>query len=283
MTGRARPPDILGYPLVSLLFGLLVGALAVIIVGGNPFVVYKQLATAPACRGSLQWIPGNPFGVTVREARIAETNLISTIVSATPAVLAGCSVGFAFRCGLFNIGAGGQLVMGAIAVVHGRPLLGGGVAGMVLASIAGVLAASSTAPSRRAAGLPRSARGDLHDHAQLRRDPDRAVPGRASAARCRRRTAARRSPRSSTRGCAGRTCGASSRPGAHRRVRRAGRLVVYWIVLERTTLGYEVRAVGFNPEAARFGGISVPRAVVLAMGIAGAFAGPRGLGRDARP
>ena len=55
---------------------------------------------------------------------------------------------------------------------------------------------------------------------------------------------------------------------------------VYWLILERTTLGYEVRAVGFNPEAARYGGVSVPRAVVLAMGIAGAFAGLAGSGES---
>ena len=55
-----------------------------IIVGGNPLVVYKQLADGAGLPWLLQWIPGNPFGVTVREARIAETNLISTIVSATP-------------------------------------------------------------------------------------------------------------------------------------------------------------------------------------------------------
>ena len=58
---------------------------------------------------------------------------------------------------------------------------------------------------------------------------------------------------------------------------------VYWLILERTTLGYEVKAVGNNPEAARYGGVYVQRAVVLSMGIAGAFAGPRRLGRDARP
>jgi simple sugar transport system permease protein len=49
-------------------------------------------------------------------------------------------------------------------------------------------------------------------------------------------------------------------------------LVSYWIVLNRTTLGYEVRAVGFNPEAARYGGISVARSYVTAMAISGAFA-----------
>jgi simple sugar transport system permease protein len=55
-----------------------------------------------------------------------------------------------------------------------------------------------------------------------------------------------------------------------------GALVVYWAVLNRTTLGYEVRAVGFNPEAARYGGISVRRNYFLAMAISGAFAGIAG-------
>ena len=50
-------------------------------------------------------------------------------------------------------------------------------------------------------------------------------------------------------------------------------LVVFWITLNRTTLGYEVRAVGFNPEAARYGGINVARNYVLAMAISGFFAG----------
>ena len=53
-------------------------------------------------------------------------------------------------------------------------------------------------------------------------------------------------------------------------------LVVYWIMLNRTTLGYGVRAVGFNPEAARYGGISVSRNYFLAMAISGAFAGLAG-------
>ena len=53
-------------------------------------------------------------------------------------------------------------------------------------------------------------------------------------------------------------------------------LVVYALTLNRTTLGYEVRAVGFNPEAARYGGISVARNYFLAMAIAGLFAGLAG-------
>jgi simple sugar transport system permease protein len=55
-----------------------------------------------------------------------------------------------------------------------------------------------------------------------------------------------------------------------------GALVVYWLLLNRTTLGYGVKAVGFNPEAARYGGISVARNYFLAMAISGAFAGLAG-------
>ena len=53
-------------------------------------------------------------------------------------------------------------------------------------------------------------------------------------------------------------------------------LVVFYLVLNRTTLGYEVRAVGFNPEAAAYGGISVKKNLIRAMAISGAFAGLAG-------
>ena len=53
-------------------------------------------------------------------------------------------------------------------------------------------------------------------------------------------------------------------------------LVAFWVIISRTTLGYEVRAVGFNPEAARYGGISVARNYFLAMAISGVFAGLAG-------
>ena len=55
-----------------------------------------------------------------------------------------------------------------------------------------------------------------------------------------------------------------------------GALVVFWAILNRTTLGFEVRAVGFNPEAARYSGINVKRNYFLAMAISGAFAGLAG-------
>jgi len=53
-------------------------------------------------------------------------------------------------------------------------------------------------------------------------------------------------------------------------------LGVFWALLNRTTLGYEVRAVGFNPDAAAYGGINVRKNLVRAMAISGAFAGLAG-------
>ena len=53
-------------------------------------------------------------------------------------------------------------------------------------------------------------------------------------------------------------------------------LVVFWALINRTTLGYEVRAVGFNPDAAAYAGINVKKNLIRAMAISGAFAGLAG-------
>jgi simple sugar transport system permease protein len=53
-------------------------------------------------------------------------------------------------------------------------------------------------------------------------------------------------------------------------------VVVFWLLLNRSTIGYEVRAVGLNPEAARYGGMSVARNYVLVMAVCGVFAGLAG-------
>jgi ABC-type uncharacterized transport system permease subunit len=50
-------------------------------------------------------------------------------------------------------------------------------------------------------------------------------------------------------------------------------LLVFWVLLNRTVTGYEVRAVGFNPEAARAAGINLSRNYILVMAVCGLFAG----------
>jgi general nucleoside transport system permease protein len=53
-------------------------------------------------------------------------------------------------------------------------------------------------------------------------------------------------------------------------------VVVFWFLLNRSTTGYEVRAVGLNPEAARYSGMSVSKNYVLVMAVCGVFAGLAG-------
>ncbi|WP_306113806.1 MULTISPECIES: ABC transporter permease [unclassified Roseovarius] len=50
-------------------------------------------------------------------------------------------------------------------------------------------------------------------------------------------------------------------------------LAVFWVLIWRTRLGYNIRAVGQNPQAAHYAGINVPRTIIIAMAIAGGFAG----------
>jgi len=52
--------------------------------------------------------------------------------------------------------------------------------------------------------------------------------------------------------------------------------IVVYILLEKTSTGYEIKAVGFNPYASEYGGISISKNVVLAMAISGALAGLAG-------
>src|SRR6266516_3412568 len=53
-------------------------------------------------------------------------------------------------------------------------------------------------------------------------------------------------------------------------------LVIYWFIISRTTFGYELRVIGQNPRAAQYAGIPTKRNIFLVMAIAGAFAGLAG-------
>ena len=53
-------------------------------------------------------------------------------------------------------------------------------------------------------------------------------------------------------------------------------VIVFWILLNRSTIGFEVRAVGFNPEAARYSGMNVGKNYILVMAVCGLFAGLAG-------
>ncbi|HEX2426834.1 MAG TPA: ABC transporter permease [Gaiellaceae bacterium] len=214
----------------------------------------------------------------------AAANLQQTFVLWVPLVLTGLAVAFAFRCGLFNIGGQGQYLAGSIAAVliatelpkavdlPGGLLIvvtvvGAALAGAALAGIAGFLKATVGAHEVVTTimlnwiviwvgsyffGLG----GPFQTESSVAVPSSEDIPEQAKLPVF---------------------WGDPLLQGLHIGVFVAlAALVVYSLVLNRTTLGYEVRAVGHNPEAARYGGISVARNYFLAMATAGVFAGLAG-------
>jgi simple sugar transport system permease protein len=261
-------------PLLTAVLAFLIGGLVVLGTGSNPFTTYKAIFNGTGLNWLFPWVTGQ--GRT-----LAALNLQQTLLITTTLILTGLAVAFAFRCGMFNIGGQGQYFAGAyFAVWVGSSLAGlpsvlhiflavtiATLAGAAFAGIAGFLKATVGAhevittimlnwiafwvgsylfglggplQNSHQSFVPIS--NDVLDKAKLPvfwGDPL----------------------------LQGLDVGFFIAIGA---------LVVYWVVLNRTTLGYQVRAVGFNPEAARYGGINVPRNYVYAMAISGAFAGLAG-------
>ena len=108
--------------IISILFGLLVGALTLLIAGFNPIEAYGVM---------FEGIFGSPKYISW------------TIVKLTPLILTGISVAFAFKTGLFNIGAEGQYIIGSlVATLVGYFLKLPIVIHAIVAILAGCLAAA---------------------------------------------------------------------------------------------------------------------------------------------
>src|SRR5437879_9341985 len=133
-------------PLGSVLFAFVVGALICLVTGANPVDAYSGLL----CGG---------IGIACAQGENSALQISNTIVFLTPLITTGAAVALPFRAGLFNIGAEGQLIAGAIACTasggkfSGLPspillplvLLGVLAAGALCAGIAGVLRATGGA------------------------------------------------------------------------------------------------------------------------------------------
>src|SRR5438270_10054304 len=107
-SARKGPPRILrragralGVPLLSVLIAFVAGAIIVAVTGGNPLQAYQALI----CGG---------FGLFCTGGEPSILQLSNTLVFVTPLIMAGIAVALPFRAGMFNIGAEGQLIMGAI-------------------------------------------------------------------------------------------------------------------------------------------------------------------------
>lgn len=240
-------------PVVAVALALVLGAVLVKLGGKSPVAAYTAL---------------------VRGAFGGVGNLAETLINVTPLIFTGLAVAFSFRCGLFNIGAEGQLIMGQVAsawvgfALTGLPTF----VHMPLALVAGVAAGAAwgAVPGYLKArlGVHEVINTIMMNYIALYLSHYLVIgPLKAPGAL----------PVTPTIAPAARLWRFLPPTRLHLGVILAVAAVwLVYYVLFRTTLGYEIRAVGQNPEAARYGGISVRRNIVLAMVISGGLAGAAG-------
>ena len=245
-------------PVLATLAALGVFALILMTLGANPIEAYGALV----------------------EGAVGSPNAIAdTLVKATPLLLIGLGICIAFRGGVTNIGGEGQLVVGAIAatllglkfpempgfIIIPLALLLGFLAGGVWGGIPGILKAYfnvneilSTIMMNQIAvqGMNFLLRGPMIDPVQLQ--------------------AASRIPQTA------RLARVFDLPRLVPTRLHLGVLlaviaaVLVFIFLWRTTVGYRIRAVGLNADAAKYAGINVKRYMVLSLLLSGAFGGLAG-------
>lgn len=249
-------------PVVAFLLALSVGAVVVLFMAENPMHIYTVMF-----RGGLGSVDG--FGYA--------------LFSATPLILTGLAVAFAFRGGLFNIGGEGQLYMGTflcawvgfslrnMPAVMMVPIcilaaaLGGALWGVVpgvLKARFGVHEVINTIMLNFVAMLTTNF---LVNH--VYKEPGQMIPQTSEIA------PSAWIPRM-----------APLLQRLHIQLPRSNPLnyslllalmvaVLAWFILFRTRLGYEIRAVGLSQKAAEYGGIKVGAVLVLSMVISGVMAG----------
>jgi len=237
-------------PLIAVILALLVGAVILKISGASPIQAY--LALFKGSFGSLK-----TFGRTLEKA--------------TPLVFSGLAVAFAFKAGLFNIGAQGQLLFGALVsaiigfTVTGLPpyihaplaLLCGAIAGALYGVIPGALKTYTGAHEVITTIMLNYIAINITDY--LADGPLKDTsPGNIVA----------RTP----------SILDSAKIPSIQGIPLGFLLaiivaVIVWWFLWRTTVGFEIRTVGLNPNAARYAGMRVAFTVILTMVLSGFLAG----------
>jgi general nucleoside transport system permease protein len=261
-------------PLLTVLLAFLAGGLVILATGHNPLSTYKAIFDGTGLNWLLPW-------TSSADRPAAALNLQQTLIITTPLILTGLAVAFAFRCGLFNIGGQGQYLVGSYAAVYAGASLAGSpklfhvlvaiavaaAAGAVWAGIAGLLKATVGANEVITTIMLNYTAIYVGQYlfglgGPLQNDAQRSVPVSNDV------LIGARLPV---------FWGDPELQGLHIGLFIAlVALIVFWAVLNRSTTGYEVRAVGFNPEAARYGGMSVARNYFLVMAVCGVFAGMAG-------
>ncbi len=259
---RTEFEDLVIVPLFAFAVALILGAVTMLATG-------VDLATI-----------GRSY-VALLVGSVGSVNALSeTLVAAIPLVLAGLGLALGFRAGLFNIGAEGQILMGGLAaVIFGftfsalpfvilmpLSLLAGALTGAFYAGIAGWLRAATGAHEVISTIMLNLISYRLLDYMlslpwvqrEGRADPvSRSVPDAAELPRLLE------------------WLDPNLRLHAGVFVMLLAVAFVYWLLF-RTKLGFEFRASGASPDAARYAGMHASLIIVIAMATAGALAGLAG-------
>ncbi|MGK2950704.1 MAG: ABC transporter permease [Acidimicrobiales bacterium] len=250
-------------PFYAILLALVVAGLAILLVGSNPFEAYPALL-----RGM--------FGSADR--------VNASLSRSTPFIGAALAVAFAFRAGLFNIGAEGQLLVGATAAawvgtfswladVPGPiaiPLvvIAGALGGGLYGAVPGFLKARTGAHEVIVTIMLNNIAILIVRWLVNSQDPIILRDERASVPRTALLPDSVRMPEI-----------VSTDPPLHLGFFVAIALcALVWFVLRRTNFGFVVRTVGANAHAAKYAGMSVGGTIIGAMALSGAFAGVAGAG-----
>jgi general nucleoside transport system permease protein len=258
-------------PFITVIIAFIVAGLVMLITGSNPLKIYGAIFDGTGLNWLFPWVTG--------PARtLAALDLQQTLVATAPLILTGLAVAFAFRAGLFNIGAQGQYTVGSVFAVwiatsftHMNPVLHV-ILAVVVAAIVGGIWAAIAGWLKAVAGTHEvistimlnwiaiwiavylfQEDGPLQDPHALGNPVSKTIPPNV------------RLPV---------IWGNPNLQGLHVGIFIAlGAAMTFWAIMNRSTLGYEVRAVGHNPDAARGAGINVSRNYVVTMAICGVFAG----------
>jgi simple sugar transport system permease protein len=258
-------------PLIAVIFALLVGAIVIVIIGEDPIYVYKILFSN-AISNRDGW--GN------------------VLFRATPLIFTGLAVAFAFRCGLFNIGGEGQVYIGAFLstwvgftftnlpafILIPLCILAAAAGGALWAAIPGILKAKRGVHEVIVTIMMNWIAASFTFFLVLRFKAPATEAMKAAGVKqmiphTKEIAQAARLPRLyDIFKSINIDFPSYNQVNVSFFIAIAAAILAYYI-LWKTNLGYEIRAVGYNPLAAEYGGISVAKNIVLAMVISGAFAG----------
>lgn len=244
------------YTLIAIVVGFLVGAILLAVAGISPIEAYAKLAD----------------GIFSKPKFMAWC-----IVYASPLIFTGLSVAFSFRTGVFNIGAEGQFVVGSIAacvvgilvdvpaIIH-VPLciLAAALAGAAWGAIVGVLKVKKGINEVLSYIMFNWIAYYLSNYIVDLEMIHREGGGEATKDILDSARILAPSAVISATGCTSANWGI---------VLAIAAAIAIWFIINKTTLGYRLRAVGYNNHAAQYGGINSNKAVMTAMAISGALSG----------